>query len=90
MDLRHVKTTLSMEMLRGKTPAMVRKEIYVQMIAYNLLRTLMWEAGKRAGVSPLRVSMHRDSSAFGEFHLQGAQTQGSNSAQGSILLCWRW
>lgn len=57
VDLRHVKTTLSMEMLRGKTPEMVRKEIYVHLIAYNLLRVLMWEAAKNAGVSPLRVSL---------------------------------
>lgn len=40
VNLRHVKTTLGMEMLRGKTPAMVRKEIYVHLMAYNLLRTL--------------------------------------------------
>ena len=45
VDLRHVKTTLGMDELRGKTPQMVRKEIYVHLIAYNLLRTLMWEAG---------------------------------------------
>ena len=57
VDLRHVKTTLGMEMLRGKTPEMVRKEIFVQMIAYNLLRALMWEAGKKVGVSPLKVSL---------------------------------
>ena len=57
VDLRHVKTTLGMEMLRGKTPQIVRKEIYAHLMAYNLLRTLMWEAAKKAGVSPLRVSL---------------------------------
>ena len=36
VDLRHVKTTLGMEMLRGKTPQMVRKEIYIHLMAYNL------------------------------------------------------
>ena len=45
VDLLIVKTTLGMDELRGKTPQMVRKEIYVHLIAYNLLRTLMWEAG---------------------------------------------
>ena len=39
LNLRHVKTTLGMKMLRGKTPDMVRKEIYVHLMAYNLLRT---------------------------------------------------
>ncbi|EDX73794.1 Transposase, IS4 family protein [Coleofasciculus chthonoplastes PCC 7420] len=57
VDLRHVKTTLGMEMLRGKTPEMVRKEIYVHLLAYNLLRTVMWQAGKQAGVCPVRISL---------------------------------
>ncbi len=57
VDLRHVKTTLGMEMLRAKTPDMVRKEIFVHLMAYNLLRALMWESAKKAGVSPLRVSV---------------------------------
>jgi len=35
---------------------MVRKEIYVHLLAYNLLRSLMWEAGKTAEF-PLRVSL---------------------------------
>jgi hypothetical protein len=46
-----------MEMLRGKTPDMVRKEIYVHLMAYNLLRTVMWQAGKKAGVWPVRISL---------------------------------
>jgi hypothetical protein len=46
-----------MDILRSKTPEMVRKEIYVFLLAYNLLRTLMWEAGTSYGVSPLRLSL---------------------------------
>lgn len=45
LDLRHLKTTLGMDVLRCKTPAMVRKEIHVYLLAYNLLRSLMWSAG---------------------------------------------
>lgn len=54
LDLRHLKTTLKMEVLRGKTPA--RKEISVYLLAYNLLRTVMWEAGTQKGVNPIRLS----------------------------------
>lgn len=43
VNLDHLKTTLGMEQLRGKTPDMVRKEQYVYLLAYNLLRTLMWK-----------------------------------------------
>ena len=35
----------------------MRKEIYVYLLAYNLLRTLMWEAGTTYGVPPLRLSL---------------------------------
>lgn len=64
LDLKHLKTSLGMDVLRGKTPEMVRKEIYAYLLAYNLLRTVMWEAGTTHGVNPLRLSMQgtRDSS----------------------------
>lgn len=57
LDLKHIKTTLGMDVLRGKTPAMVRKEIYVYLLAYNLLRTVMWSAGTNHGLNPLRLSL---------------------------------
>lgn len=57
LDLKHLKTTLGMDVLRGLTPEMVRKEIYACMLAYNLLRTLMWEAGTTYGVPPLQLSL---------------------------------
>ena len=46
-----------MDILRGKTPEMVRKEIYIHLLAYNLLRTVMWQAGSQKGVNPLRISL---------------------------------
>ena len=57
LDLRHIKTSLGMDILRGKTPEMVRKEIYVYLLAYNLLRTVMWQAGTAHNVDCLRISL---------------------------------
>ncbi|WP_414543665.1 transposase [Nostoc sp. CCY0012] len=57
LDLRHLKTTLGMDVLRCKTPSMVRKEIYVYLLAYNLLRSLMWSAGTTYNTPPLRLSL---------------------------------
>lgn len=57
LDLKHLKSSLGMDVLRNKTPEMVRKEVYVFLLAYNLLRTLMWEAATTYGVSPLRLSL---------------------------------
>jgi hypothetical protein len=57
LDLRHLKTTLGMDVLRCKSPSMVRKEIYVYLLAYNLLRSLMWDAGTTYTTPPLRLSL---------------------------------
>ena len=57
IDLKHLKTTLGMEKLLAQTPSMVRKEIGVHCLAYNLLRTLMWEAAESSDVGPLRLSL---------------------------------
>ncbi len=57
LNLKHLKTTLGMEVLRCKTPQMVRKELYVYLLAYNLLRSLMWQAGTTYGGAPLRLSL---------------------------------
>ena len=45
-----------MEMLRTKSPEMVRKEVLMHMIAYNAIRLLMLKAGKACGVSHRRIS----------------------------------
>jgi hypothetical protein len=57
LDFKHLKTSLGMDVLRSKTPEMVRKELYVYLLGYNLLRTLMWEAGMAYGSPPLRLSL---------------------------------
>ncbi len=57
VDLRHLKTTLGMDILRCQTPSMIRKEIYVFLLAYNLLRSLMWSAGTIYSTPPNRLSL---------------------------------
>jgi hypothetical protein len=44
LNFQHIKTTMKMDILRGRTPAMVRKEILTYMLAYNLVRSVMWDA----------------------------------------------
>lgn len=56
INLRHIKTTLGMEMISTKTPSMCRKEVLVYMLAYNLIRTLMWETAKQYQIDPIRLS----------------------------------
>jgi IS4 transposase len=41
---RHIKTSMGMEVLRCKTPAMAHRELEMYLIAYNYIRCLMAEA----------------------------------------------
>lgn len=56
LDLRNIKTTLGMETLSCKTPDMCEKEMWVYMLAYNLIRLLMAEAALQADVLPRQLS----------------------------------
>ena len=56
LTLRDIKTTLGMEMLSCKMPAMCEKEMWVYFLAYNLIRLLMAEAALQAGVLPHQLS----------------------------------
>lgn len=56
VDLRHIKTTLGMETLSCKTPDMCEKELWIYMLAYNLIRLLMAQAATDAGVLPRQLS----------------------------------
>ncbi len=42
LDLRSIKTSMRMDVLRCKSPQMVKKEIAVHLLAYNLVRPTIW------------------------------------------------
>src|SRR5271163_4155876 len=56
LDIRSIKTTMQMDVLRCKTPEMVHKEIWAHLLAYNLLRTAMAVAASGNGIEPRKVS----------------------------------
>lgn len=56
LDLRSIKQTMGMTVLRCKTPEMVMKEAWMYMLAYNLIRGVMAEAAELAGVEPRELS----------------------------------
>ena len=53
---RDIKTTLGLDVLRCRTPKLVEKEIWLQVMAYNLVRALMLEAAWTHGVELERLS----------------------------------
>ena len=54
VDIRSIKSTMQMDVLRCRTPEMVRKEIWAHLLAYNLLRTVMAVAAGENGLEPRR------------------------------------
>jgi hypothetical protein len=56
LDLRNIKTTLKMEVLSCLSPQMVRKELWVYLLAYNAIRLLMAQAAHSAGIHPREIS----------------------------------
>jgi len=56
LDLRSIKSTMHMDVLRCKTPELVRKEIWTHILAYNLIRTIMAQAATKRGIEPRTIS----------------------------------
>jgi len=56
IDLRSLKQTMKMDVLRCKTPAMARKELWAHLLAANLIRGMMAAAARRHGAPPRRLS----------------------------------
>ena len=56
INLRSLKTHLQLEHLRCKTPHRVRNEVWMHLLAYNLIRGTMAEAAIEAGMQPWQVS----------------------------------
>jgi hypothetical protein len=56
LDLRSLKRTLQMDVLRCKTPELVRKEIWTHILACILIRTIMAQAATKHDLEPRSIS----------------------------------
>jgi len=56
LDLRSLKRTMQMEILRCKTPELVRKELWTHLLAYNLIRAIMAQAATKHDLDPRTIS----------------------------------
>jgi hypothetical protein len=57
LDLRSLKQTMQMDILRCKTPELVRKELWAHILAYNLIRTIMAQAAAEHCLEPRTISL---------------------------------
>src|SRR5437879_2797919 len=56
LDLRSLKQTLQMDVLRCKTPELVRKELWTHILAYNLMRAVLAQAAHKHDLQPRCLS----------------------------------
>jgi hypothetical protein len=56
LDLRSLKPVMQMDVLRGMSPEMVRKEVAMHLLACNLIRGLMAEAARAKALQPRQIS----------------------------------
>jgi len=56
LDLRNIKATLGLEMLRCQTPQMNEKHWWIGLLAYNLIRLLMLHSASLAELLPRQLS----------------------------------
>jgi hypothetical protein len=57
LSIRDIKQTLTMDVLRGKTPEMLRREIWCHLLAYNLIRQVIAQAASVRKRSPRQISV---------------------------------
>jgi hypothetical protein len=73
LDIRSIKHVMQMDVLRCKTPEMVRKEIWGHLLVYNLVRAVMAQAAHRGGVPPRGLSFQGARQVVEAFRVQLAQ-----------------
>jgi hypothetical protein len=67
LDLRGIKTTLGMDVLRCRSPRMIEKELWAHLLAYNLIRLLMAQAAVEHGTTPRALSFKHAVQMWTEF-----------------------
>ena len=86
LDLRNIKTTLGMERLRCKTPEMAIKELWVYLLAYNLIRLLMAQAALLADQIPRQLSFKHTVQIWIAWQQRGGGTHDAVSINALLVL----
>ncbi len=75
LDFRAIKSLMHMDILRCKTPEMVRKEIDVHLLVYNLIRALMAQSAVELKNKPREISFKAAQETLQAFHVLLIQTE---------------
>ncbi len=82
---RDIKTTMGMDILRCKSPDMVRKEILMHLIAYNCIRSLMAEAADRKHVELCLISFKASVQALRQWEPHLNQSSNTRQQQNHLI-----
>ena len=85
LDIRAIKCTLGMDILRAKTPAMVRTELWSCLLVYNLIRQSMLQAASRGSRTCRSLSLTATLQMLGNLWLSNA-TQPAAAALRKMFL----
>ena len=84
LDLRNIKTTMGMETFSCQSPEMIEKEMWVYLLAYNLIRLVMAQSAVLADILPRQISFKHSLQIWLAFR----QQQGDiNDDESLVLLC---
>lgn len=90
LNFRSLKIALGMDVLRGQSEDVVLKELVMHLVAYNLIRLLMWHAARKHGVDLHRLSftgtLHRLRRAAPSLLLNSDRID--PAALRDEMLCW--
>jgi hypothetical protein len=77
LDLRSIKIAIGMDILRCKTPEMIRKEVAVHLLAYTLVRAVMAQAANLGGVLARALSFKSALQLLNAYHQQLRHSAGA-------------
>ncbi|HQO21085.1 MAG TPA: IS4 family transposase [Acidobacteriota bacterium] len=76
---RDIKTTMAMDVLKCKTPEMIETELWMKVVAYNLIRAIMMQAALKNGAPIEKLSFKGTVSTILSWNIyRGVYNKGSN------------
>jgi hypothetical protein len=86
-DLRSLKEQVRLHRIEAKSPGMVASELYLAVATWNLIRAVMEQAARQAGVEPRRLSFSRARAALLAFaHASAPQRSPAQQERGWQLV----
>jgi hypothetical protein len=85
LNLRSVKDTMRMDILRGKTPEMVKKEIWAHILAYNLVRKIMLQSAMIYRRNPREMSFKLTLQLIIAFRQAGILNKGNYESYATLF-----